>query len=204
MNATARDFNSLPADTNGFEEIFDVSEIPENNDSHSDSQPGLSENHLILTVAEASANMRIPLSTMYRRVRAGKFKTVNAEDGTVRIILPQIIQSENHLVLTDSHSENQNGKVILSDSHSENQDGEVILSDSHSENQVKSTEHSHDLGALIGLLNDRDHKLEAASYRIGYLESQLEERDRAIKLLTDSQHQPSWWTKFKSWFMGSL
>jgi|LakMenE18May11ns_1017448.scaffolds.fasta_scaffold9933183_2 hypothetical protein len=189
MNATARDFNSLPADTNGFEEIFDVSEIPENNDSHSDSQPGLNENHLILTVAEASANMRIPLSTMYRRVRAGKFKTVNAEDGTVRIILPQKIQSENHLVLTDSHSENQNG--------------EVILSDSQSENQVKSTEQSHDLGALIGLLNDRDHKIEAASYRIGYLESQLEERDRAIKLLTDSQHQPSWWTKFKSWFMGS-
>lgn len=187
MNATARDFNSLPADTNGLEDIFDVSEIPET----SDSQSGPGENHLILTVAEASAHLKMPLSTMYRRVRAGKFKTVNGEDGTVRIILPLKFPSEN-----------QNGEVILTDSHCENQNGEVILNDSHDENHFHTTEPPPDLGALIGLLNDRDHKLEAASYRIGYLESQLEERDRAIKLLTDSQHKPSWWTKFASWFMG--
>lgn len=195
MNATARDFFSQPADTNGLDDIFDV-------DSHSDSQSGLGENHLILTVAEASSHMKIPLSTMYRRVRAGKFKTVNGEDGTVRIILPLNSQSENHVILTDSHSENQNSEVIIADSHCENQNGEVILTDSHNENEVKSMGH-HDLSELIGLLNDRDHKLEAASYRIGYLESQLEERDRAIKLLTDSQHKPSAWTKFKSWFMGA-
>lgn len=195
MNATAHDFNSLSADTNGLEEIFDV-------DSHSDSQPGLGENHLILTVAEASAHMKIPLSTMYRRVRAGKFKTVTGEDGTVRIILPQNSHRENHLILTDSHCQTQDSEVIIADSHCENQNGQVILTDSHDENQVKSSDY-HDLGALIALLNDRDHKLEAASYRIGYLESQLEERDRAIKLLTDSQHQLSWWTKFKSWFMGA-
>jgi excisionase family DNA binding protein len=43
-------------------------------------------------------------------------------------------------------------------------------------------------------------KLEGASYRIGYLESKLEEKNSQIKLLTDSQHKPSWWAKFSSWF----
>jgi len=43
-------------------------------------------------------------------------------------------------------------------------------------------------------------KLEGASYRIGYLESKLEEKNSQIKLLTDSQHKPGWWAKFSSWF----
>jgi hypothetical protein len=50
-------------------------------------------------------------------------------------------------------------------------------------------------------------KLEGATYRIGYLESKLEERQKEvelhqqqIKLLTDSQHKPGWWAKFSSWF----
>jgi hypothetical protein len=45
-------------------------------------------------------------------------------------------------------------------------------------------------------------KLEAANYRIGWLESQLLEREKDIKLLTDSQHKDSWWAGFKKWFFG--
>lgn len=53
-------------------------------------------------------------------------------------------------------------------------------------------------------------KLEAATYRIGYLEAQLserlrdiEERDASIKLLTDSQHnKTSWWSRLKVWLYG--
>ena len=46
-------------------------------------------------------------------------------------------------------------------------------------------------------------KLEGATYRIGYLEAQLEAERQQVKLLTDSQHKPSWWSKFKSWFLGA-
>lgn len=185
MNATARDFNSQPADTSGLEDIFDLEDIQSSVDSHRDAQSNPSENQLILTAAEASAHLRIPLSTMYRRIRAGKFKTVEGQDGSVRIILAQ--------------SENQNTEVILSDSHHENQNSEVVLSDSHGENHFLCSS-PNEFDKFVCLLNERDKKLEAASYRIGYLESQLEERDQAIKLLTDSQHRPGWLAKLSSWF----
>lgn len=45
-------------------------------------------------------------------------------------------------------------------------------------------------------------KVEALTYRNGYLEAQLEAERNQVKLLTDSQNKPSLWTKFASWFMG--
>ena len=45
-------------------------------------------------------------------------------------------------------------------------------------------------------------ELEGATYRIGYLEAQLAEREQQIKLLTDSQHKPSLWARFKKWCSG--
>ena len=45
--------------------------------------------------------------------------------------------------------------------------------------------------------------LDAATARIMYLQEQLEQKDQQIKLLTDSQHKPSWWSKFSAWFKGS-
>ncbi len=46
-------------------------------------------------------------------------------------------------------------------------------------------------------------QLEGAIFRNGYLEAKLDERENTIKLLTDSQHKPGWWNKFKSWFLGA-
>ena len=43
-------------------------------------------------------------------------------------------------------------------------------------------------------------QLQGATYRNGYLESKLEDREQQIKLLTDSQHKGGWWAKFSSWF----
>jgi hypothetical protein len=51
------------------------------------------------------------------------------------------------------------------------------------------------------LITDLQNQLQAASWRNGYLESKLEEREREIKLLTDSQHKPSWWQRFKAFFV---
>lgn len=41
--------------------------------------------------------------------------------------------------------------------------------------------------------------LDAATARILYLQEQLEQKDHEIKLLTDSQHKPGWWARFKKW-----
>jgi hypothetical protein len=50
-------------------------------------------------------------------------------------------------------------------------------------------------------LKELKQQLQGASFRNGYLEAQMEGRDRDIKLLTDSQHKRGWWAKFSSWFM---
>jgi len=66
-----------------------------------------------------------------------------------------------------------------------------------------------ELNRLLDLIEKQAAKLETASGQIGYLQSQLEERDKNIserdshiKLLTDSQHKPGWWNRFSSWFLG--
>ncbi|HMY52689.1 MAG TPA: hypothetical protein PK671_07045, partial [Candidatus Obscuribacter sp.] len=59
-----------------------------------------------------------------------------------------------------------------------------------------------DLTLLVELLKQKDHEIEAASFRIGYLEAQLESERQQVKLLTDSQHKANWWSQFCSWFLG--
>ena len=64
-----------------------------------------------------------------------------------------------------------------------------------------------DLGDLSSLvrqqaerLMDQGHRLEAATYRIGYLEAQLHQKDQELKLLTVSR-QGKWFRSFTSWFL---
>lgn len=53
---------------------------------------------------------------------------------------------------------------------------------------------------LQAKLDRANEQLQGATYRNGYLESKLEERDKQILMLTDSQHKGGWWAKFSSWF----
>jgi hypothetical protein len=46
-------------------------------------------------------------------------------------------------------------------------------------------------------LSETQNALQSASWRNGYLESQLESQRDQIKLLTDTQHKPTWWQRFK-------
>ena len=41
--------------------------------------------------------------------------------------------------------------------------------------------------------------LQAATWRNGYLEAQVESQETRIKLLTDSQHKQGWWPRLKNW-----
>ncbi len=63
-------------------------------------------------------------------------------------------------------------------------------------------------GVPVEIVQELLKKVEALTYRNGYLESQVAERDRQIeshenqiKLLTDSQHKRGWWARFVSWFV---
>ncbi len=180
MSDTARDYqpSQLPT-VEGMDALFDERE----------NQIESVESHLILTVAQASAHLRKPISTIYRRVKAGKFKTQQAEDGTLRIILPTDNNPEAQVITTHSRDETQNQNVIIDDSRSEN-----------GETQQARKISSAEFVRLLELIAEKDRKLEAATYRVGFLESRLEDRESQIKLLTDSQHKGGWWAKFSSWF----
>jgi len=58
------------------------------------------------------------------------------------------------------------------------------------------------MGKLIGLLREKDRELQAASFRNGYLEAQLQAKDEQIKLLTDERHRGGRWERLKRWFTG--
>lgn len=58
------------------------------------------------------------------------------------------------------------------------------------------------LTSLIKANQELSSKLESLTYRNGYLEAQAENHKEQIKLLTDSQHKQSSWSRFWSWFTG--
>lgn len=55
---------------------------------------------------------------------------------------------------------------------------------------------------LLELVERQSKELQAASCRIGYLESQLQERTKEVKLLEDRSRVP-WYRRFWGWFTGS-
>jgi len=55
-------------------------------------------------------------------------------------------------------------------------------------------------GVPVEIVQELLRKVEALTYRNGYLEAQLSEKEVHIKLLTDSQHKKTWWSKVRCWF----
>jgi len=58
------------------------------------------------------------------------------------------------------------------------------------------------VSSLIKANLELTSKLEAASFRNGYLEAQAESYKNEIKLLTDSQYKHGRWSRFWGWFIG--
>jgi hypothetical protein len=76
--------------------------------------------------------------------------------------------------------------------------------------EFESNEQAAGLGDIAALqsvmkeqleqIEEQSLRLEAASYRIGYLEAQLQGKDEQLKLLTTDQVQIGWWQAVNNWF----
>lgn len=130
--------------------------------------------HCEYTIIEAANILKVSPSTIYRRIKSGKYQTVTATDGSLKILLPR------------------------NASQNDADDSQCVAVDS--QRVASAMRPPEDTTTLAKALVEMAQKLEAATYRVGWLESQLHERDREIKLLTDSQHRQGWWAKFSSWF----
>ena len=188
MTEAARDLNVLPATTTeGLEDFFDVA-VAEGQDvarpPMADGQPG----GQTVTIVEAAEILGITRRSALRLVQEGKLD--GAKDGQGQ-----------WLVKTASIQTRLHAKTLTT---SQIEPVAVELAEGHGQGWPGGQDQGHQ-----EILKELLAKLEVLTYRNGYLESQLRERendlserDQQIKLLTDSQHKPGWWAQFKKWCAG--
>jgi len=139
------------------------------------------ESYELISMAEASRRLKMPYPTLRRQVLSGKIPSASGPDGKLMVKL-----------LASEHSPNTNEQKT-----------------NKSESKPLQSEHSLTIQTLLEQMEaERNYsrslneRLEAANHRNGYLEAQVDQQSKQIKLLTDSQHKPSFWSQLSSWFLG--
>ena len=147
-----------------------------------------------LTIREASKYYRIAIPTVRLKVKTGDIPAikVNGPKGPEWRVFPQGLPAVTQQGDTSLPSEHANGDKKLTAAF-ENADRTVIQGFEQANMNV---------AALIKANQDLIAKLEALTFRNGYLEAQNESYQEQVKLLTDSQHRRSRLSRFWSWFTG--
>lgn len=127
---------------------------------------------LVATISEASRLLQIPYSSLRRQIKQGKVKTQAGADGKPRVIIEGSVAT-------------MAGQSVATASQAATTAGQPVA--------------NPDLSKLLELVERQSRQLQDASCRIGWLESQLQEREKEVKLLTDSQHKRRWWQRVWSW-----
>jgi len=181
MSDTARDYQTVePVSIDGLDDLFESASQGETQVIPCDVESVTEGNTELLTLAEAARRLGIPYTTFYKQVKAGKHETILASDGKPRVVF------------------SRNNRVTPGVTSSIESETPVTLGVLHQEEGVTQAKHLEIIQQLMG-------KLEAANYRIGWLESQVREREsdvHELKLLMDCQHKNGWWSQFKKWFFG--
>jgi hypothetical protein len=192
MSDTARnDYQTIePAKTEGLEDLF---EIGEPNASIDVNLVHLDANHNeqganFLSVEKAALRLGISVRAVQKRLKKGtlsgcKQKTLNGERWFVEVNNLDASLGAN-LICLDAKQNEQDANIVSLDANEHEKDANL----------------GEERDALVMQLQN---KLEAASYRIGYLEAQLDVERNQVKLLTDSQHKPLWWLRSWQWFIGT-
>lgn len=178
--------NYQPSDstsTEGLDQFFATASQCESDATQCEAGATQCESDATHTILEASQILKVSPSTIYRRIKAGKYATFTELDGTLKVIMPR--------TASQFFADATTCEAVATQCESDATQCEAVAT---ADNE------------LAKALLDMAHQLQHATYRNGWLESKLEElqkdieqRDQAIKLLTDSQHKTTWWHRFKSW-----
>ena len=207
MSDTARDIQTFdPSSTEGLQELFEPGLLKESLDQ----SQGVLEEKQGVPVELAATYLGLSVSGVLKRLRKGVlpgFK-VPSKRGEKWLVSYEGLPESAIDTLKDSFSVPE---VVLLEPEESSSLLEGLLDDreessGHAQNIIEESSKRADVDrALLEELRSRNSeletKLQAASWRNGYLESKLEERDIQIKLLTDSQQKPSWWQRFKAFFV---
>jgi len=181
---------------NGLDEVFDVDttviEGSDKGDSTLRSAPGQG-----LTIKQASEHYGLAVPTIRLKIKTGDIPALkmNGPKGPEWRVFPNGMPASYDKVDSTVHA------------FDSQPDSSVIEGFYKADRTVAEGFHQANinLAALIKANHELTSKLEAVTYRNGYLEAQIENERQQVKLLTDQLHKPehpSWWARFCSWFIG--
>jgi hypothetical protein len=185
MSDTARDIQLIETiSTEGLDDIF--SEVSANGDTGFLSATS-ADTSLWVTVTQAAAALNKSERTIQRYIKAGKLESREELGGKLFVLLPP--SADTVSVVSPTFADLSHEVSACADT-------------SHATAHMSvGTVSIAELNKHLELIKELQNQVQAAAFRNGYLESKLEEREREIKLLTDSQHKPSWWQRFKAFFV---
>jgi hypothetical protein len=210
MSDTARDYQIVDAaTTDGMDELFDGSElgsVTQNQVEEPGSEPCGTSAVEIVSTDEAARRLGISARAVIKRLKTGSmqgFRDESKPRAEWRIYWKEL---GSELGGTGSFERTFHGTAEPAGSFKGTSNGTkepVGSSESIQEQQALANNSFY----VFQLNKQLLEQLQELTHRNGYLESQLTEREKDIaerdekmKLLTDSQHKPGWWTKFSAWF----
>ncbi len=202
MTDTARDYKTLTtADTNGMDDLFEIDASLLVSDAP---VPPVGreldvDRGAYISVEEASTRLNLSIRAIQKRLKRGTLKGVKTKVGS----------AERWLVAVSDINESQYANM---DASSEIAYAAIEIVDANHAQVGKKRDANLEMGreqdASISdtykdsLIKELQAKLEAATFRIGYLQHHVESQEADIKLLTDRQHTTGRWSRFKNWFLG--
>ncbi len=203
MSDTARSYQTnSPVSSDGLDELFTGTELgseSQNQIDQSSSEPLNASAVEVLSTDEAAKRLGISTRAVIKRLKTGALTGYRDESKP---------RAEWRIYWGSSGS-----APVGSGSF----DGTVGGAGSEPVAQAaKSSSFDHDISKPSALDSQNSYLIElnaklldqiqVLTYRNGYLESQLSEREKDIselKLLTDSQRKQDWWARFTCWFFRS-
>ena len=157
-----------------------------------------------LSIREAALELGTSELTIRRRIKAGRLRS-RLQAGKYFVCLDgsePVSEAPSHVPANDVEQE----KIDLPSETEPASEGEPVIRAGDLLTLIADRTELAEAAGRAELLQQQLQALEeryatlqegalALSNRNGWLESKLEEREREIKLLTDSQHRVSWWRR---------
>lgn len=183
------------ADANSF--VVDVPELELVRDADANGAVDVRELDGYISVEDAASIIGVSIRAVQKRLKRGTLKGVKTKHGSAERWLVEV---------SCLPALKPDASVVGNDANSEPVDtsgGELVRElGAKAPGDVRKPDASGPGGDYKdNLIKDLQHQLQAASWRNGYLESKLEEREMQIKLLTADPQKPTFWQLLKAFFV---
>lgn len=183
----------------GLEEFYDAElsvneEVPGNSQGTAQALENFAGIAQWLTVEEAAKRLEISSNAVIKRLGKGKLagRKVPGQFGEKWMVDPSGVPQEVHVHV----SEEQPAPVPETPGNSQG-----TARTSQEQPNINDTIAKQSFDVLAEVIRQQTEQIKLQNEMIKHLSTQVQEKDGQLKLLTDSQHQKSWWARFASWFV---